>query len=145
MNKIMFSAAMIVTMFAISGPFFVGGCTEEQIEQVDRVVTDANDIVAGVKALLESPPARAFLPPDIQLYGAVGIAVASMVVNGWQQVKGSLMKKTTKAIVRGIEVAEKVEKPNPTNKIKESIKTEMELAGIFDRGNTLVDQLKVAR
>jgi len=29
--------------------------------------------------------------------------------------------------------------------VKDYIKTEMQLAGIYDRGNTLVDQLKISR
>jgi len=85
----------------------IGGCDEQQLEQIDPIVRDANDIVTAIGELLESPPARAFLPPDIQVYGAVGIALASIAVNGWQKVRGTLMKKTTKAIVRGIEVADK--------------------------------------
>ena len=55
------------------------------------------------------------------------------------------MKKTTKAIVKGIEAAEKQQKPNPTNPIKTAIGKEMTAAGIFDRGNQFVDRLKIAR
>jgi len=128
----------LVTLFAVVG------CTEEQIKQVDRTVADANDIVAGVAALLETPPARAFIPPDIQLYGAAAIAMTSIVFNGWQKIKGNLMKKTTKAIVRGIEVADKP-KSNPMSAVKKSIETQMKLSGVLDKGNKLVDQLKVAR
>jgi len=140
MRKAWFLSIMVTVMFA------VGGCDEEQLGQADKIVTDANDIVGLIKEALESPPARAFLPADIQLYGAVGIALASMVLNGWQEVKGSLMKKTTKAIVKGIEKERKAcGDPNPTDPIKNSIKTEMQLAGIYDRANVLVDKLKISR
>ena len=139
MRKVWFISILVTVTFA------VGGCDERQLEQIDPIVRDANDIVTAIGELLESPPARAFLPPDMQVYGAVAIALASIAVNGWQQIRGNLMKKTTKAIVKGIESAGKVTKTNPTNPIKESIRTEMILAGIYDKGNQLVDQLKVAR
>jgi len=119
----------------------IGGCTEEQIAQTDLIVSDANDIVAGVAALLESP-AGATLPPGIQLYGAAGIAIASIALNSWQKIKGNLMLKTTKAIVRGIESAEVEQKPNPTNPVKVAIKTQLQAAGIYDQADVLIRRLK---
>jgi hypothetical protein len=119
------------------------GCEEQQIEDIDRFVKDANEVVSGVGAVLESP-AGALLPPNLQLYGAIAVAIASVGVNTWQKIKGNLMKKTTKAIVKGIELADKP-KTNPMSTVKKTIKAEMELAGILDKGNQLVDQLKVAR
>ena len=123
---------------------FSTGCDETQIRRADRIVDDVNDIATTGRIVLQSP-AGALLPPDLKLYGAAAIAIASIVVNSWQKVRANLMKKTTKAIVRGIESAEQDQKPNPTNKVKEAIGTEMKLAGIYDQGNQLVDQLKVAR
>lgn len=123
---------------------FSTGCDETQIRRADRIVDDVNDIVTTGRIVLQSP-AGALLPPDLKLYGAAAIAIASIVVNSWQKVRANLMKKTTKAIVRGIESAEQDQEPNPTNKVKEAIGTEMKLAGIYDQGNQLVDQLKVAR
>jgi len=132
----------VTLMIVISGIF--SGCDEQQIGRIDRIVTDANDVVSGVGAVLKSP-AGAMLPPGLQLYGAIAVAIASVGVNAWQKIKGDLMKKTAKAIVKGIELAERELEPNPKSKIKEAIGTEMKLAGVYDRGNKLVDQLKVAR
>ena len=139
MRKAWFLSIMVTVMFA------VGGCNEEQLEQMDQNVSDANDIVGLIKGVLESPPARAWVPPDIQFYGAAGIALASVLLNSWQKVRSSLMTRTTKAIVKGIEVASNEVKTNPSNPIKDSIKTQMQLAGVYDRGNLLVDRLKLAR
>ena len=136
-RKLFVSIIFIVILFST-------GCDEAQIRRADRIVDDVNDIVTTGRIVLQSP-AGALLPPDLKLYGAAAIAIASIVVNSWQKVRANLMKKTTKAIVRGIESAEQDQKPNPTNKIKEAIGTEMKLAGIYDQGNQLVDQLKVAR
>lgn len=144
MNKMGFLAALIVTMFAVSGPFLTSGCNETQLRQADRIVTDANSVVTAVGGVMQSP-AGALLPPGFQLYGTAAIAIASIIVNAWQQVRGNLMKKTTKAIVKGIEFGEKETKPNPTSPIKVAIRQEMIMAGIYDRGNQLVDQLKVSR
>lgn len=123
---------------------FIGGCTEQQLEKADLVVGDANDIVAGVAALLESPPGRS-LPPDLQLYGAAGIAIASIALNSWQKIKGNLMKKTTKAIVKGIELAETEQNPNPTNPVKVAIKTQLQAAGVYNQADELIRRLKAAR
>ena len=138
MRKAWFLSIMVTVMFA------VGGCNEEQIEQMDKFVGDANDIVTTGGVMLQSP-AGAMLPPDIKLYGSVGLALASIILNSWQGVRSNLMKKTTKAIVKGIEVASNEVKTNPSNPIKDSIKTQMQLAGVYDRGNLLVDRLKLAR
>lgn len=132
--------------FGVCGLFTcLPGCEEQQLERIDVIVGDVNDIVAGVGALLESPPAKAFLPPGFQLYGAIGVAIASVGVNAWQKIKGNLMKKTTKAIVKGIEKGQVDPKTNPVSKIKAAIGQEMRTAGIYDKGNQIVDQLKVSR
>ena len=137
-------------MFSLGFGFFslmglaIPGCDEEQLGQADKIVTDVNDLKVIVGQLLESPPARAFLPPDIQVYGAAGIALVSIIVNGWQKVRSILMTKTTKAIVRGIEIADKP-KSNLMSAVKRSIETQMKLAGVLDKGDKLVDQLKISR
>jgi hypothetical protein len=125
----------LVTLFAL-------GCEEQQLERADRIVADANSIISAGGAILQSP-AGALLPPGFQLYGAAGIAIASIILNSWQKVRANLMTKTTKAIVKGIESAET--KQNPSNPIKVAIGNEMRAAGIYDKGNLIVDQLKVAR
>ena len=138
MTKVRFLAVIVFTMFAVTG------CEESQLRQADQVVADANSIVSAVGGVVYSP-AGALLPPGFQLYGAAGIAIASVLLNGWQKVRANLMTKTTKAIVKGVEAATKDIKTNPTNPIKEAIRASMITAGIYDRGNLLVDQLKVAR
>ena len=137
---------LVVTVCLIVG-FSMGtnfGCEEMQLERMDRIVADANSITATGGLLLESP-AGDMLPPVIKLYGAVGLALASIAVNSWQKVRSVLMTKTTKAIVKGIDAVEKQAKTNPTNPVKESIRTEMIKAGVYDRGNQIVDKLKLAR
>lgn len=128
----------LIVGFSIGTNF---GCELQQLERMDRIVSDANDLVAAGGAMLGSP-AGALIPPDIRLYGAAGLAIASVVLNSWQKIRGNLMKKTTKAIVRGIEIADKP-RSNPMSAVKSSIKTEMELAGVYDRGNRLIDRIKV--
>ena len=138
----MFAVAII--LFTPACLLLTQSCEEQQIERADRIVTDANDVVSGVGAVLQSP-AGALLPPDLRLYGTIGVAIASIVVNAWQKIKGNLMAKTTKAIVKGIESVEKQAKTNPANPVKAAIRQQMITAGIFDKGNQLVDQLKVSR
>ena len=136
LSKIVIIAAILICL---------PGCNKKQLDRTDRTIADANDVVSGIGALLESP-AGGLLPPDLRIYGAAGIAIASIALNSWQKVRSNLMTKTTKAIVKGIEREEKAcGKPNPVNPIKESIGQEMIAAGIFDKGNQIVDQLKISR
>ena len=137
MNRTGILASIVILMFAAIG------CDETQLRQADRIVTDANSVVEAVGGMMQSP-AGALLPPGFQLYGAAGIAIASIALNGWQQIRGNLMKKTTKAIVKGIEAAEKETKPNPTNPIKTAIAAQMIKAGIYSQADDLVNQLKIS-
>ena len=137
MRKAIFLAVLISAMFGI-------GCAEQQLERMDRIVADVNDISATGMVLLQSPAAR-LLPPDAQLYGAVAVAMASIIVNGWQQIRGNLMKKTTKAIVKGIEASENQVKTNPSNPVKVAIGEQLRAAGIYDQGDKLIRELKIAR
>ena len=145
MKKVRFLMIIVILTFAA-----MLGCDERQLRQADQFVQDANSVVTAVGGVVQSP-AGALLPPVFQLYGAAGIALASIIVNGWQQIRGNLMKKTTKAIVKGVDKLDKKNNPNPTvgdvvvGDLKKAIGAEMRAAGIYDRGNQLVDQLKVAR
>ena len=78
-------------------------------------------------------------------YGPLAALIASLAVNLFQKIKGDIMKKTTKAIVKGIEAAEKQTISNPSNPVKEAIAEQMIKAGIYSQADDLVNQLKVAR
>jgi hypothetical protein len=69
-------------------------------------------------------------------YGAIAAVILSLGLNIFQKRKGDIMKKTTRAIVKGIESAEAETKPNPTNPVKAAIKTQMQAAGIYNPGYT---------
>ena len=138
MLKVSFLA--VVLMMAM----MFGGCEEQQLQRVDRIVTDANEIVAAGGSVLQSP-AGAMLTPGFQLYGAAGIAIASIVLNAWQKVRANLMTKTTKAIVKGIEAVTSEEEVNPTYKVKASIAAQMKKAGIYSQADDLINKLKISR
>lgn len=127
----------LVTLFAI-------GCEEQQLERADQIVTDANSVITAAQGALASP-AGALLPFDLKLAGTVFVAVASILLNSWQGIKGNLMTKTTKAIVKGIEASEKETKPNPLNPVKAAIAKQMIQAGIYSQADDLINRLKVSR
>jgi len=77
--------------------------------------------------------------------GAIAVLAASLAGNFIQKRKGDLMKKTTKAIVKGIEAAEVEEKANPTSPVKCAIEYQMKSAGIYSKADDLVNQLKISR
>ena len=120
------------------------GCNDEQLERADRAAAGVGTAITTAEGILATPAGQA-LPPDWRLYGSLAVAAGSIALGAYKQWRLSIMTKTTKAIVKGIEKAEDQVQTNPTNPVKEAIGKEMRAAGIYDQGNRLVDQLKIAR
>lgn len=121
----------------------ITGCNEFW-QKGDEIVRDVNDIAGGARALLESPAGR-MIPPHWKLYGALGVMLANGLVLTWQEWRNRQMKKTTKAIVQGIERTSNPDKA--TSEVKSNIKDAMiEQGGVkfYARANKIVDTLKIA-
>lgn len=120
------------------------GC-EQQMQQIDKAAEVTKQITIEGEQVLESPVGQ-YVPPDIKFWVVLGGALASGLANAWQEWRNQNMKKTTKAIVKGIEKAERSETNPPlaTAGIKAAIAEEMKAAKIYDRGNKIVDKLKIA-
>lgn len=110
-----------------------------EIQQTVRLrqgVQTARDVLATIAENQGNPAAQ---------YGAIAAIIASLGLNLFQKRKGEVMKKTTRAIVKGIEAAEWETKPNPTNKVKKAVKTQLVAAGIYSQGDDLIRQLVSSR
>ena len=120
-------------------------CTEQQQQQVDKAAQATKDVTVEGEKILQSPVGQ-YVPPDIKFWIVLAGAMASGMANAWQEWRLKNMTKTTKAIVKGIESAEKSEKNPPlaSTNIKAAIFEEMRTAKIYDRGNKIVDRLKIA-
>ena len=119
-------------------------CSEQQLHQVDELMQDVNNIAAGAQAVLQSPAGQA-LPPDWKLYGVLGVGLLNGLVITWEEWRNRVMKKTTKAIVKGIEQTGNPEKA--TSEVKSNIKDAMLAQGgekFYARANKIVDRLKIA-
>ena len=119
------------------------GC-DEFWQKGDEIIQDVNDVAGGARALLESPAGQ-MIPPDLKLYGAIGIALANGLVIGWQELRNRTMKKTTKAIVKGIENTANPDKA--ISEVKSNIAEEMRREGgdkFYAKANKIVDQLKIS-
>ena len=127
--------------------FILAGCLagcDEFWQKGDEIVQDVNDIAGGARALLESPAGQ-MLPPNLKLYGALGVILANGLVITWQELRNRTMKKTTKAIVKGIENTENPDKA--TSEVKANIANEMLKQGgdrFYDKANKIVDKLKIS-
>lgn len=118
------------------------GC-EEFLTQADKVVQDVNNIATGTNTVLESPVGL-MIPPEWKLYGALGVALANGLVITWQEWRNRTMKKTTRAIVQGIE---KADNPQKANEVKANIALEMRRQGgdrFYAKANKIVDKLKIS-
>ena len=122
---------------------FLGGC-KEFWQKGDEIVQDVNDIAGGARALLESPAGR-MMPPNLKLYGALGVILANGLIITWQELRNRMMKKTTRAIVKGVEQSSSPEKS--TSEVKSNIADEMRKEGgdkFYARANKIVDKLKIS-
>ena len=120
------------------------GC-EDFLTSGDAIIQDANDLAGGARAVLDSPAGQ-LIPPDLKLYGLLGIGLINAVVIGWEEWRNRTMKKTTRAIVKGIEQ----KRGNPDKiitEIKADIAEEMRKQGgdrFYARANKIVDRLKIS-
>lgn len=118
------------------------GC-EEFLTMGDEIIQDANAVAGGARAILESPAGQ-LIPPNLKIYGLLGIGLTSVIVNGWQEWRNKTMKKTTRAIVKGIENAKN---PDDITEVKTHIANEMQKQGgdkFYARANKIVDKLKIS-
>lgn len=139
--------ALCVTVSAI---LLIGLCgCEELLRRGDKAAEATKDLAGSAEQLLRTPTGQA-LPGQVKLYAAGGIALASILANGWQEWRNKGMKKTTKAIVLGIESAAEAAGPahgaseNPVTAVKAAIRNQMKIVGCSDRGRKIVNQLKLS-
>lgn len=136
-----------IKKYMITIPIFIlilfAGC-DEFWQKGDEIVTDANAVAGGARAVLESPAGQ-LIPPNIKLYGFLGIGLINGVVIAWEEWRNRTMKKTTKAIVKGIENTGNPDKV--TSEVKSNIAAEMRREGgdrFYARANKIVDRLKIS-
>ena len=123
---------------------FLCGCEEASLQRTDKVVQDVNTISQGTQAVLESP-AGLLIPPHLKIYGMLGVILANGLVIGWEEWRNRTMKKTARAIVKGIENTENPDKA--TSEVKANIaKAMLEQGGekFYGRANKIVDRLKIS-
>jgi len=120
----------------------------EKAETLAEVRQDIEKMVLlrqGVQAAKDVSGIVADGPATAERYGAIAAIIASLGFNIFQNYKGGIMKKTTRAIVKGIEAAESEQKPNPTNRVKAAVKERLQAAGIYSQGDELIRSIKAAR
>jgi len=137
MKKSIYLTIAILTLVTLSG-------CEDFFQKGDEIIRDVNNVASGAKAVLDSPAGQ-LIPPDIKLYGLLGIALINAGVIGWEEFRNRTMKKTTKAIVQGIEQTTNPEKA--TSEVKANIANEMRRQGgdkFYAKANKIVDKLKIS-
>lgn len=129
--------------FTILTLVILAGC-ETFWQTGDEIVRDVNDIAGGARVLLESP-AGLMIPPSIRLYVEIGLMLASGLVLTWQELRNRTMKKTTRAIVRGIETTDNPEKA--ISEVRANIAEAMRREGgdrFYAKATRIVDKLKIS-
>jgi len=118
---------------------------DERLDKISRDLEQTVLLRQAAQAARDVVEIVADGPGTAQTYGAIAAIIASLGFNVFQKRKGDIMKKTTRAIVKGIESAEQIKKPNPTNHIKVAIKTQLQAAGIYNQGDDLIRHIKATR
>ncbi|MBA7518480.1 hypothetical protein ES705_10550 [subsurface metagenome] len=134
-TNIFWIAVIIVACFVGCDKFWQEG---------DEIVKDVNAVAGGAQAILESPAGQV-IPPEWKLYGALGVILANGLVITWEELRNRMLKKTTKAIVKGIEASDNPDKA--TSEVKANIADAMMAQGgdkFYDRANKIVDRLKIS-
>ncbi len=137
MKKSIYLTIAILTLVTLSG-------CEDFWQKGDEIIQDANAIAGGARAVLDSPAGQ-LIPRDLKIYGLLGIGLINGIVIGWEEWRNERMKKTTKAIVQGIEQTSNPEKA--TSEVKASIANEMRRQGgdkFYAKANKIVDKLKIS-
>lgn len=116
-------------------------CTEQQLRSGDRFAQDANAVGQGIGAVLESPVGL-MIPAQVRLIAQLAVGLIGAGVITWQDWRNRQMKRTTRAIVKGIEK----QNPDKGSPIKTSIALEMAKPGqrFYKRANKIVDRLKIS-
>lgn len=137
MKKVIYLVISILTLVTLSG-------CDEFWAKGDVIIRDVNDAAAGAGALLDSPAGR-LIPPDLKIYGLIGIGLINAAVIGWEEMRARQMKKTTRAIVKGIENTGNPDKA--MSEVKANIAEEMRRQGgdkFYAKANKIVDRLKIS-
>lgn len=135
MNKLIFIAVLCLLTF--------GGC-DDSLTTGDSIAKDANSVSTGAQAVLDSP-AGLLIPPNVKYYILLGIGLINGAVFTWQEWRNRTMKKTTRAIVRGIEETDNPEKA--VSELKANIAEAMRRQGgdkFYAKANKIVERLKIS-
>jgi len=118
------------------------GCAEEQRAKIDIAAERSLQVAEQIRQVGESPIGL-LIPEQVKIWGLLGVILAEAGAMAWQTWRKNTMQKTTRAIVKGIEAAETTSEPK-TAQVKASIKTAMKFAGVYEKGNKIVDKLKAS-
>ena len=135
------TALEIITSAVLMTVLFFGcpGCTQDQVDKIDKAATDANTIGSAIDDIA-SGPAGDLLPPGVTaaVKGAAGAAAVAFGV--WQQMRGRVLKQTGSALVAAVEGL-----PSEHQKqVKAAVKAEMKDREIYSKANAVVDKLKAS-
>ncbi len=89
-------------IFGLLCASLLSGCTEEQIDQGEQILTDANSVAEGLSDFADGP-AGVLLPPGFRAaVELVGISAAA-ALGVWQKHKHRLTKDALRAVAAGVE------------------------------------------
>ncbi len=144
--------AILAASCCLLAVFAGGGCSEEQIRDIDQATKDANSIIDGGKALLDSPAGVLIPLPVRQIMEWCGLGLASAIALWkWLVARGVIranqsLTQTGKALVQAVESLDKTRQ----EEVKTAVGDKMtELAAkksglTYDQMNAVVDKLKAS-
>jgi len=137
---------MILVVLCLLAPATVGGCSEEQLQRIDRVAADVNQAGQLVSDVTRSPAAT-LLPPEVRSIMELFVLGVTAALAVWQRIRASgLLSMLQDHKLTGAAIVAAIEKlpPKPQAEAKAAIKNEMQERECFRTANAVVDELKKA-
>ena len=119
-----------------------GGCTEEQRQQADRILSDANQAGQVLTAVAESPVGALLPIPVRMIMELLGIG-ALAALNIWQKIRAGQAKGASDKVSRTLRaVADAIDqsKPEIADAVKAQVKQVMDARQIRPMADPIVDE-----
>lgn len=128
---------LFLTVGALCGVLTRGGCTQEQLGQVDKVAETVEQSAPVVKELVDGP-AGELVGDKGRGYAVMGVGLLGALATLWQTYRRGQVTRTLGTVAKAIERAE----PEIQRELKPTIKAEMIAQGDLVVQNRIIDKAK---
>lgn len=124
-------------LWVILAAALLGGCTDDQLRQVDDLAADVNSVGTAIGELPDGP-AGPLIPPGVaNMLKLTGIAIGA-AYGGWQTFRRKQTEGALASVTKGVER----QPPEIKANLKGDIKAAMIETGKYAQQNAIIDKVK---